>query len=433
MKKIVGIIAALALAGSVFADPNVAPVIASFSGSANLDYVIDLDGDGNDVTMGMQNGTSSEFKIKFISEGTKETSGDGLWGKLKIKAGNVEVANGNKAAEFFVVPTPSIEEAIIYFSEDDFYANVDIKKPGLGISGGKYVIATRSDNGSWANPATSLSLSNNNGFKVNFGLKNTVDFGLTFEDNGVVKADAKKFAFIFDASLKAVENLELYAGAGYSTEEEKFAIAAKTSYKLGLTDTMYLRPSVGFSLKDEAKALGACVLFGWGKENQNSDYFVEFDSLAADKRTIAKKFTDGVSFALNSNLDNEYKFIVGFYDGTLLSGLSEDILGGRKVAADFQGDLKTLSAEWQMNFALNYGHTCDIWKSSADFGLRAVTAKVGTDTKTNTGFVYGFGVSTDNSIIQNTELYAKYKGEQAADLGGANKKGKITIGAKIHF
>jgi len=87
MKKIVGIIAALALAGSVFADPDVVPVIATFDGNAKLEWIADLDAE----TTGMKNSEEATFKVKFIAEGTKETSGDGLWGELKIKAKSTEV------------------------------------------------------------------------------------------------------------------------------------------------------------------------------------------------------------------------------------------------------------------------------------------------------------------------------------------------------
>ena len=67
MKKIVGIIAALALVSAVFADePSVTPVTSEFTGNAKLEWIADLDGE----TTGMANATEASFKLKFVTEGT---------------------------------------------------------------------------------------------------------------------------------------------------------------------------------------------------------------------------------------------------------------------------------------------------------------------------------------------------------------------------
>ena len=446
MKKIVGIIAALALVSAVFADePDVTPTVSSFKGDASLEWQFDLDKEAH----GMKNSETSEFKIVFVPETTKATEGSDMWGELEIKVAKVEVtggdtfkwdeegydkaeaaylekiAAGEEAKEpnpwdffsfgaLFYVPSVSVEKAKIHFSDDDFYVRMNIKAPGLSLGGGKYVLATRSDDDGKANPTQKVTLTGAQGFTLEFGLTDTVEFNLQFADNGVAKD--KKYAFVFDASVKAVENLEFVAGAGYSTEEEKFAVAAKASYKVELSDTMYLKPSVGFALKDKAKALGAAVFFGWGAENTEPG-FAKFND-AIDN--IPNKCSDGVSFWLNSDLDKSYGFLFSVYDSTFVPGL--------KAGLDFQGDLKTISDAFELNAAAKYSNTFDIWTIDANFGLQV---KKGADT--NTGFLYGFGVSTDNSIIQNTKLYAKYAGEQSAKIGGADKKGTITVGTQIHF
>ena len=316
----------------------------------------------------------------------------------------------------FYVPSVSVEKAKIHFSDDDFYVRMNIKAPGLSLGGGKYVLATRSDADARANPAQSVKLTGAQGFTLEFGLTDTVDFNLQFADNGVAKD--KKYAFVFDASVKAVENLELVAGAGYSTEEEKFAVAFKTSYKVELSDTMYLKPSVGFAMKDDAKALGAALFLGWGAENAEPG-FKKF-GMGDGIDNIPNKCSDGVSFWLNSDLDNAYTFLFSVYDSTFVPGL--------KAALDFGGDLKGLSDAWELNAAAKYSNTFDIWTIDANFGL-----KVKKGAETNTGFLYGFGVSTDNSLIQNTKLYINYAGEKAADVGGVDNKGKVTVGTQIHF
>ena len=439
MKKIVGIIAALALASAVFADPDVAPTVSSFKGDASLEWQFDLENE----THGMKNSQSTEFKIVFVPETTKATEGSDMWGELEIKVAKVEVTGGNgfgsvalvvddtgapvldddgnptfttSGGSVFIVPGLSVEKAKIHFSDDDFYVRMNIKAPGLSLGGGKYVLATRSDADGKANPTQKVTLTGAQGFTLEFGLTDTVEFNLQFADNGVAKD--KKYAFVFDASVKAVENLELVAGAGYSTEEEKFAVAFKTSYKVELSDTMYLKPSVGFAMKDDAKALGAALFLGWGAENAEPG-FKKF-GMGDGIDNIPNKCSDGVSFWLNSDLDNAYTFLFSVYDSTFVPGL--------KAALDFGGDLKGLSDAWELNAAAKYSNTFDIWTIDANFGL-----KVKKGAETNTGFLYGFGVSTDNSLIQNTKLYINYAGEKAADVGGVDNKGKVTVGTQIHF
>ena len=429
MKKIVGIIAALALAGSVFADPSVTPVIATFDGNASLEWIADLDAE----TTGMKNSESATFKVKFISEGTKENeAADGLWGELKIKAGNTEVEakNDGVAKSGVAVANPTVESAKIHFSDDDFYARLNIKAPGLKVGGGKNVLATFSDKGTADNPNPGVTVTGAQGFTVEFGLKDLVDFNLQFADNGQQTSSAKEFGFAFDAKLNGagidVEGLELYAGVAYATEKvsgasQDAAIAARASYKLAIDEKFYLKPTVGFGLQGDAKALTAVVLFGWGGENAEA----KFDAYANSVSSVHDKCTDGVSFALKSNLESKDKggdmgFIFGVYDSTFVPGL--------KVGAEFAGDFYTIGDGFTFDIAAAYSNTFDIWKLDANAGLKVIKAA-----DTNVGFRYAFELSTDNSLIQNTKLYAKYAGEQSAKIGGADKKGTITVGTQIHF
>ena len=175
MKKIVGIIAALALASAVFADPDVTPVVATFDGNASLEWIADLDAE----TTGMKNSESATFKVKFISEGTKETSGDGLWGELKIKAGSTEVEakNDGVAASGVAVANPTVETAKIHFIDGDTYFHMNIKVPGLSLGGGDLVLATASP---WADAKVGVTLTGAQGFTLNFGIP-VVDFNRSEE------------------------------------------------------------------------------------------------------------------------------------------------------------------------------------------------------------------------------------------------------------
>ena len=437
MKKIVGIIAALALAGSVFAgEPSVSPVITEFKGDASLEWIANLDNE----TIGMKNSQSASFKVTFITEGTKATTGDGLWGEIEIKEGETkaEAALGTSVGyNTLSVAAPTVEKAIIHFVDDDFYASMDIKGPDLGLGGGKFVLATHSDQDTpfYGYPSTSASLTNANGFKINFGLKDLFDANFSFADDGEDVMERKDFGFKFDATLKAVENLEIYGGVAYTSEEEKVAMAAKASYKLPLGDTMYIKPAVGFTLKDSAKDLAAALFLGWGDENKEPG-FAEFfaATIKGEKYNIANKCSNGVSIYLGTD-DNikEFSMIIGAYDDTLLGGIVE----GLAWAFEFDiPDLKKVGDGWVMDAALKYSNTfVDTWTIDANFGLEVVSYKNPIENKTETkaGFLYGFGISTDNTFIQNTKLYAKYSGEHAKDIGAADLKGTITVGTQIHF
>ena len=438
MKKIVGIIAALSLvAGVAFADdPSVVPSVVSFSGKASIEYDIDLN---DPAKMGIVNAEETEFKITFVPKDFKKsTEGDGLWGELVIKTGDEAHEKGIGGA--YVVPSVSVDTAKIHFTDDDFYASMNIKAPGLEIGGGKYSIATWSDNDKWANPKASVTLTNKAGFTLNFGLKDLVDFNLQYADNGVVEPKAKKIAFVFDASVKAVENLNFNAGVGYGTEKEKFVAAVKFDYKLGLTDTLFLKPAVGFSLDEaEAKSLGLAVLFGWGGENLEPN-FAKFK--AANKvddkdewDNVVNKTADGVSVAANIALKDpvNVELLISAYDSTLLDGLK---LGAQMYVPN----AAKFADAWIADAAVAWG-SGDLfgdWKVSANFGLEVISAKAGDETKTETGFLWGCGIE-NGAIIDNTNLYIKYAGQSAEKIGstkghvGKNDNGTIKIGAQIHF
>ena len=497
MKKIVGIIAALALAGAVFADaPSVAPVVAEFDGNAKLEWIADLDAE----TTGMKNSTEAKFKIKFVTEGTKATEGDGLWGELEIKAGNWEIAygegdavvtgvkygfggqpvevdwkgntyevvwdaeadapkdvykdkDGNEitVAEWDPAPTspeevmayfapktvmetkkvlgvpgaPSVEKAVIHFVDGDFSLSMNIKKPDLSFGGGKPTLATKSDRaddkGPVVFPKVEPTLTNANGFTLNLGTS-IADVEFAFADNGEKKSGDKEFAFKLGATLKLVENLNIFGGVAYSTEEEKFVAAAKVDYKYEIDDTFYLKPAVLFTMKNDVSTnLAAAILFGWGAENEEPGFVKFFD----DAESVPDKCSNGVSVFVNTDLkddDKKTSLLIGAYDSTLIASVLPGFKVGVQVATE---SVKDFSDEFLFDAAIKYSNTFGIVKLSADFGL-----EMAKDVNT---IVYGAEIGT-SELIQNTDLYVNYKGQADGDsIHGGDKKGKVTVGAKIHF
>ena len=426
MKKIVGIIAALSLvAGVAFADdPSVVPSVVSFSGKASIEYDIDLN---DPAKMGIVNAEETEFKITFVPKDFKKsTEGDGLWGELVIKTG--DQAHEKGIGSYYEVPAVSVDTAKIHFTDDDFYAVMNIKAPGLEVGGGDIITATWSAK---AFPKAAVTLTNKAGFTLNFGLKDLVDFNLQYADNGVVEPKAKKIAFVFDASLKAVDGLTLNAGVGYGTEKEKLVAAVKADYKLGLSDTLYIKPAIGFALDEaEAKTLSAGLLFGWGGDGKEPN-FAKFKGASGEWDNVVNKTADGVSVFANVPLakDAAIELLVSAYDSTLVDNL--------KIGAQlWVPNVSKFNDGWVADAAVAWG-SGDLlgdWKLSANFGLEAEKLA-----EVKTGFLWGCGIE-NGAIIDNTNLYIKYAGQAAKDIQkwdgsvkGINDNGTIKIGAQIHF
>ena len=463
MKKIVGIIAALALASAVFADPDVTPSVSKFDGSATLEWVADLEGNGTDVMTGMANSQTAEFEIKFVAAGDKATTGDGWWGDLKIKVGDdVKVASGGT----FTVPSASVDHAKIHFLQDDVFFNIDIINHDLNVGGGDNLIATSSAK---AFPKKGVDLTGAAGFTANFGLKDLLSVDLAFADNGIVVNDAKEFGFKLAATLDGkgfdVEGLKVYAGFAYSTaktaagDSQDAAIAANAAYKLGIGDSMFLKPFVGFAMQGDAKDLGAGLLFGWGKDEGADANFAKFKGTAVagtkslnddgtpktgDITNIGNKCVNGVSAYISSDLEDGtgIDLLFGFYDDTLL----KDVLPGLKMAAQFYGNTESFDDFFEFDAAVAYSNAFgDDIKLTPSFNFGVKLQKQGDETKN--GLLYAAGLDIDG-LIENTTLYIKYvDGQTAEDIfggdftaaapecvyKGTNNKGKVKLGAKIHF
>ena len=82
MKKALSVFLMLALVGSVFAAEPVADVnIAEFKGDASVQWGVNLD----TGKTGFKNSANVTLKLNLLNEGSKSTTGDGVWGELVIK------------------------------------------------------------------------------------------------------------------------------------------------------------------------------------------------------------------------------------------------------------------------------------------------------------------------------------------------------------
>lgn len=130
MKKALGIFLALSLATSVFAAEPVADLnVADFTGWASVGFGVNLDtGD-----TGFENATGVVLKINFFGEGDKSTTGDGIWGEVKVKTSvallKADGASGTKVG--LADGAVTIDSAKLHIK--DIYVN--IKSGGFDYGG----------------------------------------------------------------------------------------------------------------------------------------------------------------------------------------------------------------------------------------------------------------------------------------------------------
>ena len=112
MKKALVFFIALAMIGVAFADEPAAEVkVAEFKGDAAVTFGFDLD----TLEAGFKNETSGSLKLNLLNGGDKSTTGDGIWGELKIKFDGIEIAAKADTASALNDKKVSIEVAKIHF------------------------------------------------------------------------------------------------------------------------------------------------------------------------------------------------------------------------------------------------------------------------------------------------------------------------------
>ena len=388
MKKALAILLALSMVFAAFADAPAADFsVVSVTGNAALEWISDLESETN----GFSNSSEVNVKINVFNGGDVATSGDGVWGELKIvtdKDGFIEVKDGSALAGNIVKPElfAKIDTAKIHFVDGDVGIALNLLAPGLGIGDVLLPTATGFEVKSVAyNP-------DDDSLKAGFALEITssvIDANFKVKDNGV--AADKEWGFGADATIKVIDAMNLKAA--FSFADEKVAFGASADYKLAIDDALYLKPVVAFAMLDEAKELAVSALFGWGAEEQEPDF-----------KFVSNKCADGVSVTFTTALNDADPVIaIRLYDSTLLDGL--------KVGAEYLMPSKVLNA------GVKYGTDIDILSIALGFDYTS-----NFEAETN-DFAYSVEVSTDD-VIDNTNLYAKYEGAK-------DNNGKITVGAKI--
>ena len=485
MKKALVILLALSMVFAAFADePAVKNEVAEFTGSASVTWGVNLD----TGKTGFKNDTSTSLKFTLLSSGDKATSGEGVWGELKIKtSGDSKFATGS--TDNFGGASVSVETAKIHindmiaigilsgsnaygeykptlavFSDKDFSDKGHVKtdKVGGAVTQGINVDVT-------LDKLLDLSVDFRSaptaaykeaGYKDAFGVDPTKavkrsvkpeDFE-TFEaywaalvaENGTVKSNsdtiaaenaklqayndwkkakdgytdygnyANQYGIGAKLALKAVDNLNLSVGFGmdfYGTTKP-WGLAVAADYKLGLTETMYIKPQVGFTMSNEEKSgkIATALLVGWGSENQDTNI-----------KWISKKVSDGFSVATEISLDSTkpIPLCVGVWDSTFVENL--------KVGAQFHvANLKAFAIN---TLAVEFAYDLGGIKPAVAFAMDNNGELTETFKKEDVMKLY---VGCDfTGFVANTTFTVAY--ESGNFKASANKLGTVNLTAKISF
>jgi hypothetical protein len=446
------------LAGSVFARPDITPVITSFNGNAKLEWVADLDANGGDGGFGFANSTWTELKIQTRSAdwGGESNSGDGLWGELQLNTGGDFVTEKHQDDDFdFNIYNWSgfgwrkalvVGTAKIHFVDGDTYFNMDILKPDFGVGEIGYVRATKVkadgtlnwDNWEDVKFAKVGGYAAYQGFTLNFGVP-IVDLAFAFGDNGSKTFKDGKYAFKFAGTLKPIDGLKIYAGIASNTEDfaANLAAAVTVGYNYKIDDQFYIKPAVQFDMFGKAMNIGAAVLFGWGSEGQTWNHdFLTFSNKTISFAENGTRAADGLSVMFVKGIKdkdgNDVKastLNIEFYDNKLLNGLD---IGTFTYGAAYRASGEDLG-KGAVSAAFIYNNNFDIVYLTARLSFGMDLAASGD----NNGVKYGLRVGT-KELIANTDVYFDYVGcvsKYAPDANAKDgfNKGTAKIGCQINF
>ena len=319
MKKALVILLALSMVFAAFADdPAVLNEIAEFKGSATVTWGVDLDA----KSTGFRNDTSASLKFNLINDGSKSTTGEGVWGEIAV---SLDSDDGVRYVD------GSWETVKVTVDKAKLHIN-DMIAVGI-LSGsnayGKYepITAVKSK-GHF--PTANVGGNVKQGITLEVALPDLLDLNIDFRSEDITDADGTKadytnnYGIGTSLAVKAVENLNLKLGFGIDFYgNNPWGLSASADYKLGLSDTMYLKPQVAFTMTDAADSgkIAAALLVGWGSENQDTNI-----------KWISQKVSDGFSvateipFASNAAIP----LCVGVWDSTFVENL--------KVGAQFHMD-----------------------------------------------------------------------------------------------
>ena len=344
MKKALVLLLALSMVFGAFAAEPVANVnVSEFKGEASVQWGVDLDSGKT----GFKNEAKVTLKLNLLDGGDKASTGEGIWGEIKIKTdGDTFMKAEGQDAAIGTLPTKvKVDAAKLHFGDN---AYIGIMSGDTLVGEYKLDTAVAAEQITNGNTGANTEITDNKITKqysagIVAGYGNDI-FSVDVDFRSSDEAQySNAYSFAVDGALKAVDNLTLKAGyskdfANPYDEDVNDAFYVATDYKLGLNDTFYIKPQVGYvqymkSSTDAADKktsvnngnLVAALLFGWGDKADDKPgvYFLDKDEDGKN----SKKVTPGISVAMSKALVHNQK-----YDGDVVA---KGVESPMKLAASF--------------------------------------------------------------------------------------------------
>lgn len=231
MKKALVFFIALAMIGSVFAAEPAAEVkVAEFSGNAAVTFGFDLD----TVKAGFKNTTEADLKLNLMNGGDKSTTGNGVWGELKLAVNALQIRATADVSDghTFAIQTKKDNDG-----EDTIFVEIDTAKLHfndlyVGITSGDF----RYGGSFWYPNALNYKDSKED---EKYTRSRAAKLGY---DQGLVLGYGKKDVFFVEASLRSKKDTtkvfdkveKKFSGAsGYKVTEEEGVWTNETEATVG--------------------------------------------------------------------------------------------------------------------------------------------------------------------------------------------------------
>ena len=455
MKKALVLLLALSMVFGAFADEPVANVnVSEFSGEASVTWGVDLD----ESRTGFKNDAKVTLKLNLIDGGDKSSTGEGVWGEIKIKTdGDTFMKAEGQDAAIGTLPTKvKVDAAKLHFGDN---AYIGIMSGDTLVGEYKLDTAVAAEQITNGNTGANTEITDGKITKqysagIVAGYGNDI-FSVDVDFRSSDEAQySNAYSFAVDGALKAVDNLTLKAGyskdfANPYDEDVNDAFYVATDYKLGLNDTFYIKPQVGYvqymkSNTDDADKktsentgnLVAALLFGWGDKADDKPgvYFLDKDEDGKN----SKKVTPGISVAMSKQLvgnkkydgEIEYKGVespmklaVSFFSGKIVKNLTAaayfatDI--GKTTVEDKDGNKidemsdKEKAEGYEFAAGLKYKLTAGEGSITPQFGIamanKGYATKTGVINYSNTKY-NGDNAKDDAKDVLNIKAGAEFKG-----------------------
>jgi len=258
MKKALVVFLALALVAGVFADEPVAEAsVATFSGNASVTWGVDLDAG----TTGFKNAASADLKVTLVKGGDKATSGEGVWGEIKIKSDGLQI---NNAA--IDKGTASVDFAKLHLGP----VYVGIMEGNTDVIGGYN--APRALNQEQKAKVGTVGESKSDGIVIGYSAGDIFAIDVDFRSTEQYTND---YGVAAEITSKPIAGLEVKAGYSIAFTSTAMGLGAKVEYKLPIGEAgMYVKPGLGYASSlagGDAGDIAFGVLFGFSDETGKGD------------------------------------------------------------------------------------------------------------------------------------------------------------------